>query len=70
MTLEKNKSFVEETRNTEDGVLSLGAEDVISLSYALEYLVNFAYYFISLSEGSRPRPHPRQHLVDFKRLTV
>ena len=66
MTPEKNKSFVEEIRNTEDGVLYLGGEDVISLSYALEYLVNFPYYCISLGEGSRPRPHPRQHLVAYK----
>ena len=66
MTPEKNKSFFEKTRNTEDGVLSLGGKDVISLSYAVEYLVNFAYYSISLDEGSRPRPHPRQHLVAYK----
>ena len=66
MSPEKNKRFVEETRNTEDGVLFLGGKDVISLSYALEYLVNFAYYFISLGEGSRPRPHLRQHFVAYK----
>ena len=65
-TPEKNKSFVEETRNTKGGVLYLGGEDVISLFYALEYLLNFAYYCISLSEGSRPRPHPRHHPVAHK----
>ena len=33
---------------------------VISLSYALEYFV------IVLVRSSRPRPHPRQHLVAYK----
>ena len=49
MSPEKNKRFVEETRNTEDGVLSLGGKDVISLSYALEYSVIFAYYYMRVS---------------------
>ena len=59
MTPEKNKSFVEEKRNTEDGVLSLGGEDVISLSYALEYLVNFAYYCTCLGEELKAKAPPK-----------
>ena len=36
ITPEKNKSFVEEIRNIEDGAnFFLGGKDVISLSYAL-----------------------------------
>ena len=56
MTPENNKSFVEETRNTEDGVLSLGGEDVISLSYALEYFVILHIIVLVSVRSSRPRP--------------
>ena len=65
MTPQKNKSFVEETRNTEDDVIYLGGEDVISLSYALEYLVNFAYYCTSLGEELKAKAPPETTIATY-----
>ena len=66
MTPEKDKSFVKETRNTEDGVLSFREEGCNILSYALEYFVIFAYYCTCLGEELKAKASPRQHLVAFK----
>ena len=57
MTPEKDKSFVEETRNTEDGVLYFRGEGCNIPLLCLEYFVILHIFVLVSVRSSRPRPH-------------
>ena len=59
MTPEKNKSFVKETRNTEDGVLSFRGEgcNIPLLCHGMS--CNFAYYCTSLVVELKAKAPPK-----------
>ena len=58
MTPKKNKKFLSKKQETPRTVFFLlGGEDVISLSYALEYFVIFHIIVLVSVRSSRPRPH-------------
>ena len=70
MTPEKNKHFVEKTRNTEDGVLSFRGEGCNIPLLCPGIFCNLAYYCTCLGEELKAKAPPRQHLVAFKKLTI
>ena len=57
MSPEKNKRFVEETRNTKDGVLSFRREGCNIPLLCLEYFVTLHIVVLVSVRSSRPRPH-------------
>ena len=59
MTREKNKSFVEETRNTEDGVLSFRGEGCNIPLLCPGIFCNLAYYCTCLGEELKAKAPPR-----------
>ena len=67
MNPEKNKKILSKKQETPRTVFFLlGGKDVISLSYDLEYFVILHIIVLVSVRSSRPRPHPRQHLVAYK----
>ena len=66
MTPEKNKSFVEETRNTEDGVLSFRGEGCNIPLLCPRIICNFVYYCTRLGEELKDKAPQGQHLVAYK----
>ena len=70
MTPKKNKSFVEETRNTEDGVLSFRGKGCNIPLLCPGIFCSFSYHCTCLGEELKAKAPPRQHLADFKKLTI
>ena len=66
MTQEKNKSFVEETRNTEEGVIFFRGEGCNIPLICPGIFCNFSYYCTHLGEELKAKVPPRQHLASNK----
>ena len=66
MTPKKNKSFDEETRNTEDGVLSFKGEGCNIPLLCPRIISNFVYYRTRLGEELKDKAPQGQHLVAYK----